>query len=286
MDLDSLGFYLSAGTLKSRFKDWEEHLAKFKTDKDRYIGRMIAVWGPAAVWSEVIYSVLSRTEDSLNGVHEGLLGQVATLADNGMRWSYFRDANFPRVEAETRNNVQRLRGGITKKLLEGLIKQFRSGINPELATTDIHTGGSSTEIVPSGSIDGPLRSQQDRSLEHGLLDLPGAIADPVSYEVAEWEPDPDAGISFTLRPHIVLDGKNQGERQLNEEIWMEFFHPVHGFRPQPRYWQSVLGQTSQEGETCFIFLKIGERNEPSGKVWVNHGLDIQPTLHVVSISKL
>jgi hypothetical protein len=230
MDLDSLGFYLSDGTLKSRFKDWEEHLAKFKTDKDRYIRRMIAVWGPAAVWSEAIYSVLSRTEDSLNGVHEGLLGQVATLAENGMRWSYFRDVNLPTVEAETRN-VQRVRGGITKNLLEGLIKQFRGGIVPDLASTDVHTGGSSTEIVPSGSIDGPPRSRQDDPLDYGLLDLPGVITDTVSQAAAEWEPDQDAGISSTLRPHIVLDGKNQGERQLNEEIWMQFFHPVHGFRP-------------------------------------------------------
>jgi hypothetical protein len=205
MDPDSLGFYLSDGTLKSRFKDWEEHLAKFKTDKDRYIGRMIAVWGPASVWAEAIYSVLSRTEDSLNGVHEGLLGQVATLAETGMRWSYSRDVNLPTVEAETRN-MERLRGGITKKLLEGLIKQFRSGMNPELASTDVHTGGSSTEIVPSGPIDGPLTSRQDDPLDYGLLDLPGVITDTVSQAAAEWEPDQDAGISSTLRPHIVLDG--------------------------------------------------------------------------------
>lgn len=246
---------------------------------------MTAVWGPAAVWSEAIYPVFSRTEDSLNGIQDGLLGQLATLAENGMRWSYFRDANFPTVEAETRN-VKRLRGGITKKLLDGLVKGFRTGLHSEVGSTDVHTGGSSTEIVPSGSTDGPLRSRQDDPLDHGVLDLPEVVADTVSQEAAEWEPDQDAGISSTLRPHIVLDGKNQGERQLHEEIWMEFFHPVHGFRSQPRYWQSVPGQTSQGKETCFVFLKTGERSAPSGKVWVNRVLPIRPTLRVVSISRL
>lgn len=280
-------FGLLTTELKSRLKDWENLIGNFKTDRQRFIQRMERKWGPVSMWSEAIYSVCARKENSLDGVSEVLLKEMASLAEAGMKWSHFRDNNTPRVNVTT-GDVQKLTGGVTKRTLQALVQAIKAGSR---------SGNASSENIPDRSTDEPLPTETmvehaavDGSLDPGLLGLPEVAAHAEPDELAEWEPDESTVISSTDRPRSVSilrerpDGKLKGEPRLNEAIWRDFFHPIRGFRPQSRYWST--GDTQRPIETSYVFRKTGEERAPYDKVWVNRISPVSPNDCVVSIWQL